>query len=54
MNAAFPGVVAQFLPNAFYPTREAYLEALAGAMKHEYDAILAALTGGAAIASARA
>ena len=42
MNAASPGVIAQFLPNAYYPTREAYLEALADAMKHEYDAILAA------------
>ena len=29
MNAASPGVIAQFLPNAYYPTREAYLEALA-------------------------
>ena len=42
MNAASPGVIAQFLPNAYYPTREAYLEALADAMKHEYDTILAA------------
>ena len=42
MNAASPGVIAQFLPNAFYPTREAYLKALADAMKHEYDAILGA------------
>ena len=41
MNAASPGVIAQFLPNAFYPSREAYLEALADAMKPEYDAILA-------------
>ena len=41
MNAASPGVIAQFLPNAYYPTREAYLEALADAMKAEYDAILA-------------
>ena len=40
MNAASPGVIAQFLPNAFYPSREAYLEALADAMKPEYDAIL--------------
>ena len=42
MNAASPGVIAQFLPNAWYPSREAYLEALADAMKPEYDAILAA------------
>ena len=41
MNAASPGVIAQFLPNAYYPSREAYLEALADAMKPEYDAILA-------------
>lgn len=42
MNAASPGVVALFLPNAYYPSREAYLEALADALKPEYDAILAA------------
>ena len=41
MNAASPGVIAQFLPNAYYPSREVYLEALADAMKSEYDAILA-------------
>ena len=41
MNAASPGVIAQFLPNAWYPSREAYLEALGDAMKPEYDAILA-------------
>ena len=41
MNAASPGVIAQFLPNAYYPSRDAYLEALADAMKPEYDAILA-------------
>ena len=40
MNAASPGVIAQFLPNAYYPSRDAYLEALADAMKSEYDAIL--------------
>ena len=42
MNAASPGVIALFLPNAFYPSREAYLAALADALKPEYDAILAA------------
>ena len=42
MNAASPGVIAQFLPNAWYPSREAYLEALGEAMKPEYDTILAA------------
>jgi len=30
MNAASPGVIALFLPNQHYPTREKYLEALAG------------------------
>ncbi len=42
MNAPSPGVVALFLPNAFYPSREAYLAALADALKPEYDAIVAA------------
>ena len=41
MNAASPGVVALFLPNQFYPTREAYLEALADALKAEYETIVA-------------
>jgi len=42
MNAASPGVISQFLPNQHYPSREAYLSALADAMKAEYDAIVAA------------
>ena len=42
MNAASPGVVSLFLQNDFYPTREAYLAALAGAMKEEYETIVAA------------
>ncbi|WP_377191756.1 cobalamin-independent methionine synthase II family protein [Ruegeria meonggei] len=42
MNAASPGVISLFLQNAFYPTREAYLAALADAMKAEYEAIVAA------------
>ena len=42
LNAASPGVVALFMPNAYYPSREAYMEALADALKAEYDAILAA------------
>jgi 5-methyltetrahydropteroyltriglutamate--homocysteine methyltransferase len=37
MNAASPGVISLFLQNDFYPTREAYLEALANAMKAEYE-----------------
>ena len=42
MNAASPGVISLFLQNAYYPTREAYLEALAGAMRGEYRTILEA------------
>jgi 5-methyltetrahydropteroyltriglutamate--homocysteine methyltransferase len=42
MNAASPGVVAAFLPNAHYPTHEAYIEALADALQREYEAIAAA------------
>ncbi|MEL6686722.1 MAG: cobalamin-independent methionine synthase II family protein [Pseudomonadota bacterium] len=42
MNAASPGVVALFLPNQHYPTREAYLEALGDALKAEYETIVAA------------
>lgn len=41
MNAASPGVISLFLQNEFYPTREAYLAALAGAMKAEYETIVA-------------
>ena len=40
MNAASPGVIALFQPNRHYPTHEAYLEALAAAMAHEYRAIV--------------
>jgi len=40
MNAASPGVISLFLQNAHYPTREAYLEALASAMRDEYRTIL--------------
>ncbi|MCT4611599.1 MAG: cobalamin-independent methionine synthase II family protein [Pelagimonas sp.] len=42
MNAASPGVISLFLQNDFYSTREAYLAALADAMKTEYETILAA------------
>ena len=41
MNAASPGVISLFLQNDFYPTRAAYLEALANAMKAEYETIIA-------------
>src|SRR5207248_9782071 len=42
MTAASTGVIATFLPNEYYPTEEAYLYALAEAMKHEYQAIVQA------------
>ncbi len=42
MNAASPGVISLFLPNAHYPNREAYLAALADAMGDEYRRIVAA------------
>ena len=42
MNAASPGVIALFQPNEHYTTQEAYLEALAEAMRPEYEAIVAA------------
>ena len=42
MNAASPGVISLFLANDFYPTREAYLEALAEAMREEYRTIIEA------------
>jgi 5-methyltetrahydropteroyltriglutamate--homocysteine methyltransferase len=41
MNAASPGVIALFQPNDFYPTQDAYLDALAEAMRVEYEAIAA-------------
>ena len=42
MNAASPGVVSLFLQNDFYPSHDAYLAALADAMKSEYETIVAA------------
>lgn len=39
MTAASPGVVAMFFANQHYPTREAYLAAIADAMRQEYQAI---------------
>lgn len=41
MNAASPEVIALFQPNDFYPD-DAYLEALAEAMRPEYEAVAAA------------
>ena len=40
MNAASPGVVALFQPNRHYPDDDAYLEALAVALRHEYRTIV--------------
>ncbi len=42
MNAASPGVISLFLQNDFYSSREAYLAALADAMKAEYETIVEA------------
>lgn len=41
MNAASPGVISLFLQNDYYKSREAYLAALADAMKKEYETIVA-------------
>lgn len=40
MNAASPGVISLFLQNDFYKTRDAYLAALADAMREEYRTIV--------------
>jgi 5-methyltetrahydropteroyltriglutamate--homocysteine methyltransferase len=37
MSAASPGIIAHFLDNEFYPSDEAYLMAVADAMKLEYE-----------------
>ena len=42
INAASPGVIALFQPNDYYPTQDAYLEAVAEAMRWEYEAITSA------------
>ena len=42
MPAASPGAIAQVMENNYYPTQEAYLYALADAMRYEYQAIVAA------------
>jgi 5-methyltetrahydropteroyltriglutamate--homocysteine methyltransferase len=42
MSAASPGLVTAFQPNQFYPSHRAYVEAVANAMKEEYEAIVAA------------
>jgi 5-methyltetrahydropteroyltriglutamate--homocysteine methyltransferase len=40
MNSASPGVIALFHPNDHYPRQSEYLEALAEAMRPEYEAIV--------------
>jgi 5-methyltetrahydropteroyltriglutamate--homocysteine methyltransferase len=42
MSAASPGVIALFFRNDHYPTHEAYLFAIADAMRREYETIAAA------------
>jgi len=42
MPAASPGAIAQVMQNTYYPTQEAYLYALADAMRYEYQTIVAA------------
>lgn len=42
MNAASPGVIALFQPNEHYATQDDYLEALAEAMRPEYEQIVEA------------
>jgi len=42
MNAASPGVISLFLQNDYYASRDAYLAALADAMREEYETIVAA------------
>jgi 5-methyltetrahydropteroyltriglutamate--homocysteine methyltransferase len=40
MNAVSPGTVAVFQPNEYYASHAAYMEALAEAMREEYEAIV--------------
>jgi 5-methyltetrahydropteroyltriglutamate--homocysteine methyltransferase len=42
MNAPSPGIISLFQPTSHYPTQDAYLEALAEAMRPEYEAIVEA------------
>ena len=41
LNAASPGLITAFQPNAYYPSHEAYLADLVSAMRPEYTAIVA-------------
>jgi 5-methyltetrahydropteroyltriglutamate--homocysteine methyltransferase len=40
MNSVSPGTIAVFQPNEYYPTHEAYVAALADAMRPEYETIV--------------
>ena len=40
MNSATPGVIALFQPSEYHNTHEEYLENVAEAMRHEYEAIV--------------
>jgi len=40
LNSVSPGTIAVFQPNEYYPTHEAYLAALADAMREEYELIV--------------
>ena len=42
MTAASPGLVPVFQTNKYYPSHEAYVEAIAAAMQEEYEAIVGA------------
>jgi 5-methyltetrahydropteroyltriglutamate--homocysteine methyltransferase len=42
MTSASPGLVPVFQTNEYYPSHEAYVEAIAAAMQPEYEAIVAA------------
>jgi 5-methyltetrahydropteroyltriglutamate--homocysteine methyltransferase len=39
INAASPGVLTKFVPDRYYNNEDAYVEALANALKREYEAI---------------
>jgi 5-methyltetrahydropteroyltriglutamate--homocysteine methyltransferase len=42
LNSASPGVLTKFVPNLFYGSEDAYIDALASALSVEYEAIVAA------------
>lgn len=39
LSAASPGVVSLFFKNSYYPSEDAYIEAIAEAMRHEFEAV---------------